>query len=221
VRESADSAGAREVYIIEEPIAAAVGAGLPITEPVCNMIVDIGGGTTQVAVISLSGIVYSKSVRVGGNKLDQDIVQHIKRRYNLLIGEGTAEAIKMTVASAYPMDSETTIEVKGRDLVAGIPKTLTIGSEEVRLSIGESLNTIVDTVKLALELMPPELAADIVDRGIVLTGGGALLTNIDVLLRNETGLPVIVPDNPLTSVVLGSGQALDDLRLFRQVLLAP
>lgn len=219
VRESAESAGAREVYVIEEPIAAAVGAGLPITEPICNMIVDIGGGTSEVAVISLSGIVNSRSVRVGGDKMDQGIIQYIKRKYNLLIGEGTAETIKMTVASAYPMDNETTIEVKGRDLVAGIPKTLTIGSEEVRMAIAEPLNSIVETVKIVLEQTPPELAADIVDRGIVLTGGGALLKNIDTLLREETELPVTIADNPLTTVVVGSGKALDDLHLFREVLL--
>lgn len=218
VRESAESAGAREVYVIEEPIAAAIGAGLPITEPTCNMIVDMGGGTTEVAVISLSGIVFAKSVRVAGDKMDQAIVQYIKRKYNLLIGESTSEAIKMTIASAYPLEQETTIEVKGRDLVAGIPKTLTIGSEEIRMAIAEPLNAIVETVKIVLEQTPPELAADIVDRGIVLTGGGAQLKNLDVLLREETELPVTVADNPLTTVVLGSGKALDDLRLYREVL---
>jgi len=218
VRESAQSAGAREVYVIEEPIAAAIGAGLPITEPTCNMIVDMGGGTTEVAVISLSGIVFAKSVRVAGDKMDQAIIQYIKRKYNLLIGESTSEAIKMTIASAYPLEQETTIEVKGRDLVAGIPKTLTIGSEEIRMAIAEPLNAIVETVKVVLEQTPPELAADIVDRGIVLTGGGAQLKNLDVLLREETELPVTVADNPLTTVVLGSGKALDDLRLYREVL---
>jgi rod shape-determining protein MreB len=218
VRESAQSAGAREVYVIEEPIAAAIGAGLPITEPTCNMIVDMGGGTTEVAVISLSGIVFARSVRVAGDKMDQAIIQYIKRKYNLLIGESTSEAIKMTIASAYPLEQETTIEVKGRDLVAGIPKTLTIGSEEIRMAIAEPLNAIVETVKVVLEQTPPELAADIVDRGIVLTGGGAQLKNLDVLLREETELPVTVADNPLTTVVLGSGKALDDLRLYREVL---
>jgi rod shape-determining protein MreB len=219
VKESAQSAGAREVYVIEEPVAAAIGAGLPITEPTCNMIVDMGGGTTEVAVISLSGIVFSKSVRVAGDKMDQAIIQYIKRKYNLLIGESTSETIKMTVASAYPMDEETTIEVKGRDLVAGIPKTLTIGSEEIRMAIAEPLNAIVETVKVVLEQTPPELSADIVDRGIVLTGGGALLKGLDVLLREETELPVTIADNPLTTVVLGSGKALDDLHLFKEVLL--
>lgn len=219
VTESAQSAGAREVYVIEEPVAAAIGAGLPITEPTCNMIVDIGGGTTEVAVISLSGIVFSKCVRVGGDKLDQAIIHYIKRKYNLLIGESTAETIKVTVASAYPLEEETTIDVKGRDLVTGIPKTLTIGSDEIRMAIAEPLNTIVDAVKVALEQTPPELAADIVDRGIVLTGGGALMKNLDVLLREETELPVTISDSPLTTVVLGSGQALDDLHLFKEVLL--
>jgi rod shape-determining protein MreB len=219
VTESAQSAGAREVYVIEEPVAAAIGAGLPITEPTCNMIVDIGGGTTEVAVISLSGIVFSKCVRVGGDKLDQAIIHYIKRKYNLLIGESTAETIKVTVASAYPLEEETTIDVKGRDLVTGIPKTLTIGSDEIRMAIAEPLNTIVDAVKVALEQTPPELAADIVDRGIVLTGGGALMKNVDVLLREETELPVTISDSPLTTVVLGSGQALDDLHLFKEVLL--
>lgn len=218
VRESAQSAGAREVYVIEEPIAAAIGAGLPITEPTCNMIVDMGGGTTEVAVISLSGIVFARSVRVAGDKMDQAIIQYIKRKYNLLIGESTSETIKMTIASAYPLEQETTLEVKGRDLVAGIPKTLTIGSEEIRMAIAEPLNAIVETVKVVLEQTPPELAADIVDRGIVLTGGGAQLKNLDVLLREETELPVTVADNPLTTVVLGSGKALDDLRLYREVL---
>jgi rod shape-determining protein MreB len=220
VKESAESAGAREVYVIEEPIAAALGAGLPITEPTCNMIVDIGGGTTEVAVISLSGIVYSRSVRVGGDKMDQAIIQYMKRKYNMLIGESTAEIIKIRVAAAYPMEEEMSIDVKGRDLVSGIPKTITIGSEEVRMAIAEPLNTIVDTVKVVLEQTPPELAADIVDRGIVLTGGGALLKNIDTLLREETQLPVTICENPLTTVVLGSGKALDDLHLFKEVLMS-
>ncbi|MFA7167119.1 MAG: rod shape-determining protein, partial [Desulfoplanes sp.] len=184
VRESAESAGAREVFLIEEPMAAAIGAGLPITEPICNMVVDIGGGTTEVAVISLAGIVYSRSIRVAGDKMDMAIMQHIKRKYNLLIGERTAEIIKMTIATAYP-DSEhlETIEVKGRDLVSGIPKILTIDSEEIRMAIAEQVDAILETVKIALEQTPPELAADIVDRGIVLTGGGGLLKNLDKLLR--------------------------------------
>jgi rod shape-determining protein MreB len=218
VKESAESAGAREVYVIEEPVAAAIGAGMPITEPTSNMIVDIGGGTTEVAVISLSGIVFSRSVRVAGDTIDQAIIQHIKRKYNLLIGEGTAEQIKMTVSSAFPLEEEINTEVKGRDLVAGLPKVIGIGSEEIRMAIAEPLNTIVETIKVALEQTPPELAADIVDRGIVLTGGGALLKNLDVLIREETQLPVTIADNPLTTVVLGSGKALDDLDLFKDLL---
>ena len=219
VRESAESAGAREVYLIEEPMAAAIGAGLPITEPTANMIVDIGGGTTEVAVISLAGIVYSKSVRVGGDKMDEAILQHIKRKHNLLIGERTAEIIKTTIGTAYQGDQVDTIEVKGRDLVSGIPKIVTIDSEEVRKSITEQIETIVETVRIALEQTPPELAADIVDRGIVLTGGGALLRHLDVLLREETGLPITITENPLTTVVLGSGRALDNLSVLKEVMI--
>ncbi|MBP1725617.1 MAG: rod shape-determining protein MreB, partial [Deltaproteobacteria bacterium] len=189
VRESAESAGAREVYLIEEPMAAAIGAGLPITEPTSNMVVDIGGGTTEVAVISLAGIVYSKSVRVAGDKMDEAILQHIKRKYNLLIGERTAELIKTTIGNAYPGEVVERMQIKGRDLVSGIPKIIEIDSDEVRESIREQIDTIVETVKIALEQTPPELAADIVDRGIVLTGGGALLKGLDNLLREETGLP--------------------------------
>jgi rod shape-determining protein MreB and related proteins len=217
VRESAESAGAREVYLIEEPMAAAIGAGLPITEPTSNMVVDIGGGTTEVAVISLAGIVFSKSVRVGGDKIDEAILQYVKRKYNLLIGERTAEVIKTTIGTAYPQDEPESIEVKGRDLVSGIPKTLTIDSEEVRLAISEQIDTIIDAVKVALEQTPPELAADIVDRGIFLTGGGALLKNIDVLLREETGLPITIADDPLSAVVLGSGKTLESLELLKEV----
>jgi rod shape-determining protein MreB len=217
VRESAESAGAREVYLIEEPMAAAIGAGLPITEPTSNMIVDIGGGTTEVAVISLSGIVYAKSVRVGGDKMDEAILQHIKRKYNLLIGERTAEQIKTTVGTAYPSTDVETIEVKGRDLVTGIPKILSIDSEEVRKSLTEQIDTIVETVRIALEQTPPELAADIVDRGIVLTGGGSLLKNLDILLREETGLHITISEDPLSTVVLGSGKVLDTPELLKEV----
>jgi len=217
VRESAESAGAREVYLIEEPMAAAIGAGLPITEPTSNMVVDIGGGTTEVAVISLAGIVFSKSVRVGGDKIDEAILQYVKRKYNLLIGERTAEVIKTTIGTAYPQEEPESIEVKGRDLVTGIPKTLTIDSEEVRLAISEQIDTIIEAVKVALEQTPPELAADIVDRGIFLTGGGALLKNLDVLLREETGLPINIAEDPLSAVVLGSGKALEDLELLKEV----
>jgi rod shape-determining protein MreB len=217
VRESAESAGAREVFLIEEPMAAAIGAGLPINEPSGNMIVDIGGGTTEVAVISLSGIVYSKSVRVGGDKMDEAIIHYMKRKYNLLIGERTAEIIKVTIGTAYPEDEIRTMEVKGRDLVAGVPKTFEINSEEIRESLAEPINALVEAVRIALERTPPELAADIVDKGIVLAGGGALLRNIDVLLREETGLPVMLADDPLSAVVIGSGLALEQLEVFRDI----
>src|SRR5512134_451500 len=217
VRESAESAGAREVYLIEEPMAAAIGSGLPITEPTGNMIVDIGGGTTEVAVISLSGIVFSRSVRVGGDKMDEAIAQFIKRKYNLLVGERTAELIKITIGSAYPGDEVQTMEIKGRDLVAGVPKTVVITDEEIRDSLLEPINQIVEAVRLSLERTPPELASDIVDRGIVLAGGGSLLRNLDVLIREETGLPVMMADDPLTAVVMGAGKALDEISLLREV----
>jgi rod shape-determining protein MreB and related proteins len=217
VRESAESAGAREVYLIEEPMAAAIGAGLPITEPICNMVVDIGGGTSEVAVISLAGIVYSKSVRVGGDKMDEAILQYIKRTYNLLIGERTSEIIKTTIGNAYPLEPES-MDVKGRDLVTGIPKIISINSDEVRQAIQEQIDTIVAAVKGALEQTPPELAADIVDRGIYLTGGGALLKGLDELLKQETGLPIKIADDPLATVVLGSGRALDNLNILKEVM---
>ena len=220
VRESAESAGAREVYLIEEPMAAAIGAGLPITEPSGNMIVDIGGGTTEVAVISLAGIVYSQSVRVGGDKMDEGIIAYMKRKYNLLIGEQTAERVKCTVGNAYADNEVRTMEVKGRDLVAGVPKTVVVTGDEIREALMEPINSIVDAVLLALERTPPELAADIVDKGIVLTGGGALLKSLDVLLREETGLPVMVADDPISAVVLGSGKALDHLELLREVTIS-
>jgi len=220
VKESAESAGGREVYLIEEPMAAAIGAGLPITEPTCNMVVDIGGGTTEVAVISLAGIVYSCSLRVAGDKMDAAITQYIKRKYNLLIGERTAEIIKTTIGNAYP-DAQNldTIEVKGRDLVSGIPKILAIDSEEIRVAISEQIDAIVETVKIALEQTPPELAADIVDSGIVLTGGGALLKNLDKLLREESGLPITVTEDPLSTVALGSGKTLDSIEILKQVMI--
>jgi rod shape-determining protein MreB len=217
VRESAESAGAREVYLVEEPMAAAIGAGLPITEATGNMIVDIGGGTTEVAVISLKGIVFSKSVRVGGDKMDEAIVQYIKRKYNLLVGERTAELIKITIGSAYPGNEIQTMEIKGRDLVAGVPKTIEVSDEEIRDSLLEPISQIVDAVRIALERTPPELASDIVDKGIVLAGGGALLRNLDVLLREETGLPVTLADDPLTAVVMGAGKVLDELALLKDV----
>jgi rod shape-determining protein MreB len=217
VKESAESAGAREVFLIEEPMAAAIGAGLPITEPTSNMVVDIGGGTTEVAVISLAGIVYSKSVRVGGDKMDEAILQYIKRKYNLLIGITTSEMIKTSIGSAYPTDQAETIDVKGRDLVTGIPKILTIDSDEVRKAISEQIETIVETVRIALEQTTPELAADIVDTGIVLAGGGALLKDLDVLLREETKLPITITEDPLSTVVLGSGMALDNISILKEV----
>jgi rod shape-determining protein MreB len=217
VRESAESAGAREVFLIEEPMAAAIGANLPVTEPTANMVVDIGGGTTEVAVISLAGIVYSKSVRVAGDKMDEAILQYIKRAYNLLIGLGTAEIIKNTIGNAYPGGSTETIEVKGRDLVTGIPKILSIDSDEVRDAISEQVKTVVEVVRSALEQMPPELAADTVDRGIVLTGGGALLRNLDILLREETKIPITVAEDPLTAVVRGSGMALQSIDILKEV----
>ena len=219
VRESAENASAREVYLIEEPMAAAIGAGLPITEPSGNMIVDIGGGTTEVAVISLAGIVFSKSIKVGGDKMDEAIIMHIKRKYNLLIGERTAENIKVTIGTAFPTEEVMTMEVKGRDLLSGIPKTITINSDEVREALAEPVGAIVDAVRQALEGTPPELAADIVDKGIVLAGGGALLRNIDALLREETGLPVMIAEDAMSSVVLGSGKALDSLSLLKDVAL--
>jgi rod shape-determining protein MreB len=217
VRESAMSAGAREVYLIEEPMAAAIGAGLPVTEPSGNMIVDIGGGTTEVAVLSLSGIVYANSTRVGGDKMDEAIINYVKRKYNLLIGERTAELVKINIGTAYPTDEIRTLEVKGRDLVAGVPKTLELKSDEICEALAEPVNTVVESVKIALESTPPELSADIVDKGIVMTGGGALLANLDLLLRDATGLPVMLAEDPLTAVVLGTGRCLDELELLREV----
>jgi rod shape-determining protein MreB len=219
VRESAKSAGAREVYLIEEPMAAAIGAGLPVTEPTGNMIVDIGGGTTEVAVISLAGVVFMRSVRVGGDKMDEAIIHHVKRKYNLLIGDRTAELIKITIGSAYPGTEIQTMEIKGRDLVAGVPKTIEITDEEIREALIEPVRQVVESVRIALERTPPELASDIVDKGIVLAGGGALLRNLDVMLREETGLPVTLADDPLTAVVMGAGKVLDKLSLLRAVTL--
>jgi rod shape-determining protein MreB len=218
VRDSAMQAGAREVYLIEEPMAAAIGAGLPIQEPGGNMIVDMGGGTTEVAVISLSGIVYSKSVRIAGDEMDESIVQYIKKHYNLLIGERRAEEIKIKLGSAYPMGGERlSREVKGRDLIDGIPKTIVVTDEEIREALREPVMAIVDTVRTCLERTPPELAADIVDKGIVLTGGGALLRGLDLLLRQETDLPITVGDDPLSCVALGTGKVLDELDLLKKV----
>lgn len=217
VKEAAQSAGAREVYLIEEPMAAAIGAGLPITEPSGNMVVDMGGGTTGVAVISLGGIVYCKSIKVAGDKFDEAIVNYVRRQFNLLIGERTAEAIKVQIGNAYPFEEERIMEIKGRDLVAGAPKTIEITSSQVNDALMDPLSEIVDAVRTALEKTPPELASDIVDNGIVLTGGGALLANLDVLLRERTGLPVSIAEDPLSCVVLGSGKVLDNLDLLRQL----
>ena len=217
VKESAESAGAREVYLMEEPMAAAIGAGLPVSEPVGNMIVDIGGGTTEVAVIALAGVVFSRSVRVGGDKMDEAISQYIKRKYNVLVGERTSELIKITIGSAYPSDEIQTMEIKGRDMVAGIPKSVELSDEEIRDCLLDPINQIVEAVRVALERTPPELASDIVEKGIILAGGGALLRNLDILLREETGLPVALADDPLTAVVKGAGKALDELSLLREV----
>ncbi len=217
VRDSALRAKATEVYLVEQAMVAAIGAGLPITEPTGNMIVDIGGGTTDVAVISMAGIVYSKALRVAGNEMDDDIIQYIKRKYNLLIGERTAEEVKMKLGSAFPLDEEVTMEIKGRDLIEGIPKTIIISDSEIREALSETVSLIIGAVRDALEQTPPELAADIVDKGIVLTGGGSLLRNLDKRLREETGLPISMADDPLASVVLGTGKMLTDFNLLRKI----
>jgi rod shape-determining protein MreB len=217
VREAAESAGAREVHLIEQPMAAAIGAGLPISEACGSMIVDIGGGTSDVAVISLSGIVYAKSVRVGGDKMDEALIQHVRRKYNVLIGERTAEALKLGIGNAWPEDVVRTMDIRGRDMVAGVPRTLTLTSDEVRDALADCVRAIVEVVKVALERTPPELAGDIADRGIVLAGGGAMLTGFDQLLRDETGLPVVVADNPLECVVVGAGKALENTGILYRV----
>lgn len=217
VKDSATHAGAREVYLIEEPMAAAIGVGLPVQEPAGNMIVDIGGGTTEVALISLAGIVFSRSVRVGGDEMDEAIVQHMKRVYNLMIGERTAEEVKMSIGSAYPMGEESAMEVKGRDLVAGLPKTLTITSEEIREALQEPVSTIVEAVRITLERCPPELSADLVDRGLIVAGGGALLSGLDKLIAEQTGLPVHVADDPLSAVAEGTGVVLHELNFLRKM----
>jgi rod shape-determining protein MreB and related proteins len=217
VIDSAYRAKASEVHLVEQAMVAAIGAGLPVTEPSGNMVVDIGGGTTDVAVISLSGIVYSRSVRVAGNEMDNAIMQYLKRKYNLLIGERTGEAIKIQIGSAYPLDKPLTMEIKGRNLIEGVPKTLTIDDSEIREALSESVATIMNAIRVALERTPPELSADISDRGIVLTGGGAMLKNLDKRIREETGLPVSIAEDPLASVVLGTGKMLTDFKLLRRV----
>jgi rod shape-determining protein MreB len=219
VRDSAESAGAREVFLIDEPMAAAIGVGLPVQDPTGNMIIDIGGGTTEVAIISMSGIVYSKSIRIAGDEMDESIVNYIKRKYNLLIGERTAEEVKISIGSAYPMEKSMKMEVKGRDLVAGIPKTLEVSDEEIREALTETFGTIVEAVKIALERTPPELAADIVDKGVVVAGGGSLIKGLDTLLREATGLPITLSDDPLSAVAMGAGAVLKDTKLLKKVAL--
>ena len=219
VRDSAESAGAREVFLIEEPMAAAIGVDLPVQDPTGNMIVDVGGGTTEVAIISMSGIVYSKSVRIAGDEMDDAIVNYVKKKYNLLVGERTAEEVKIKIGSAYPLKKSMTMEVKGRDLVAGIPKTLILSDEEVREALADTFCTIVEAVKIALERTPPELAADIVDKGVVVAGGGSLIKGLDILLKEATGLPITLAVDPLSAVALGAGKVLSDPKLLRKVAL--
>ncbi len=217
VKESAERAGARDVFLMDEPIAAAIGVGLPIQEPIGNMIIDIGGGTTEIAVISLAGTVFSKSIRIGGDEMDEAIIEYLKKTYNLLVGERTAEEIKIKIGSAYPLEEELSMEVKGRDLVAGLPKTVTVTSEEIREALQEPLRAILEVTKISLERTPPELAADLIDHGIVMAGGGALLKGLDKLISEETGLPVHVTDDPVTAVVQGTGKVLDNPRLLHDV----
>lgn len=217
VKESAERAGAREVYLIEEPMAAAIGVGLPIQEPLGNMIIDIGGGTTEIAVISLAGIVFSKSIRIGGDEMNEAIVEYLKKTYNLMIGERTSEDIKIKIGSAYPLEEEMSLEVKGRDLVAGLPKTVTLTSEEVREALQEPLRAILEIAKISLERTPPELAADLIEHGIVMAGGGSLLRGLDKLIAEETGLPVHIADDPLTAVAGGTGKVLNELHYLRKV----
>lgn len=217
VRESAERAGAREVFLIEEPVAAAIGVGLPIHEPIGNMIIDIGGGTTEVAVISLKGIVFSKSIRIGGDEMDEAVTEYLKKTYNLMVGERTAENIKIKIGSAYPLEEEMTLEVKGRDLVAGLPKAVTITSEEIREALQEPVRAILEVAKISLERTPPELAADLIEHGIVMAGGGSLLRGLDKLISEETGLPVHVADDPITAVIRGTGIVLDNIQYLKDV----
>ena len=221
VEEASLAAGAKEAYLIEEPMAAAIGANLPVEEPSGSMVVDIGGGTSEVAVISLGGIVTSKSLRIAGDELDESIVHYVKKEYNLMIGERTAEEIKMTIGAAYPKPKEETMEIRGRDLISGLPKNITITSTEVADALKEPINSIVDSIKYTLEKTPPELAADIMDRGIMLTGGGALLSGLDRLIKGETGMPVTIAENPLDCVVMGSGKVLEEIETLKKVLISP
>ncbi len=217
VRDSTESAGAREVFLLEEPMAAAIGVGLPVQEPTGNMIIDIGGGTTEVAIISMSGVVFSKSIRIAGDEMDEAIINYIKRKYNLLIGERTAEEVKIQIGSAYPLEERLTMEVKGRDLIAGIPKTLIVTDEEIREALTETFSSVVEAVKIALERTPPELAADIVDKGVVVAGGGSLIRGLDTLLKEATGLPITIADDPLSAVANGAGIVLNDPKLLKKV----
>ena len=220
VYEAARQAGAREAYLVEEPMAAAIGAGLPVHEPTGSMVVDIGGGTSEVAVISLGGIVTSRSLRIGGNKMDDAIISYIKKEYNLMIGERTAEEIKIRIGAAYPIEEEQSIDVRGRDLITGLPKTLSIASSEILEALHEPVSQIVDAIKLTLEKTPPELAADIMDKGIMLTGGGALLDGIDTLIAQETGMPVHIAESPLDSVAQGTGKVLEELEILKRVAIS-
>ena len=220
VKDSALHAGAREVYMLEEPVAASIGVGLPIQEPSGNMIIDIGGGTTEMAVISLAGVVFSKSIRIGGDEMDEAIINYLKRTYNLMVGERTAEEIKIRIGSGYPMDEEMTMDVRGRDLVAGLPKMITVTSEEVREALSEPIAQIVEAVRITLERTPPELSADLIEKGLIMAGGGALLRGLDKLIAEETGLPVHLADDPLTAVVLGTGKVLSELRYLKRLTVA-
>ncbi|MFH1593754.1 MAG: rod shape-determining protein [Candidatus Omnitrophota bacterium] len=221
VKDSALHAGAREVYMIEEPIAAAIGVGLPISEPSGSMIIDIGGGTTEMAVISLAGIVFAKSIRVAGDEMDEAIINYLKKTYNLMIGERTAEDIKIRIGSVYPLDEELTMEVRGRDLVAGLPKMITVSSEEIREALAEPVAQITESIRITLERTPPELSADLMEKGLIMAGGGSLLRGFDKLISEETGLPVHVADDPLTAVALGTGKVLSEIRYLKKIIVSP
>lgn len=221
VKDSAEHAGAREVYLVEEPISAAIGVGLPIQEPSGNMIIDIGGGTTEIAVISLAGIVFSRSIRIGGDELDEAIIEHLKKTYNLMIGERTAEDVKIKIGSAYPLEEELTMEVRGRDLVAGLPKTITVSSEEIREAIAGPISAVLEATRMTLERTPPELSADLIERGIIIAGGGALLRGFDKLISEETGLPVHVAEDPMTAVAIGTGKVLSEIKYLKKVTVRP
>jgi rod shape-determining protein MreB len=221
VKDSALHAGAREVFMLEEPVAASIGVGLPIQEPSGNMIIDIGGGTTEMAVISLAGVVFSKSIRIGGDEMDEAIINYLKRTYNLMVGERTSEEIKIRIGSGYPMEEEMTMDVRGRDLVAGLPKMISITSEEVREALSEPIAQIVEAVRITLERTPPELSADLIEKGLILAGGGALLRGLDKLISEETGLPVHLADDPLTAVALGTGKVLSELRYLKRLTVSP